>query len=67
VNIQSVDTPGDRYTELEGGQVVEKESSNVDLGEEIPELMISHRSHQANVKTLQTLDKLLGNLLDIMG
>ena len=67
VNIQSIDTPGYRYGRLEGDEVVEKESSNVDLGEEIPEMMISHRSYQANLKTLQSYDDILGTLLDILG
>jgi flagellar basal-body rod protein FlgC len=67
VNIQRIDTPGYRYGELEGDEVVEKESSNVDLGEEIPEMLISHRSYQANLKTLQSYDDMLGMLLDILG
>jgi flagellar basal-body rod protein FlgC len=66
VNIQSIDTPGYRFTELEGDQVVDKESSNVDLGEELTEMMITRRGYQANLKTLQAHDDMLGTLLDIL-
>ena len=66
VNVRRVDTPGHRYQELTDGGVVEKETSNVDLGEELPEMMITKRGYQANLKTLQTYDKMLGTLLNIM-
>jgi len=67
VNIERVNTPGHRYQELEGNQVIEKEGSNVNLEEEIPELMVTQRAYEANLKVLQTHDKMLGTLLDITG
>ena len=67
VDINRVNTPGHRYQELEGDQLVEKESSNVNLEEEIPEMMITQRTYEANLKVLQTQDKMSGTLLDIMG
>jgi len=67
VNIERVNTPGHRYQELEGNQVIEKEGSNVNLEEEIPELMVTQRTYEANLKVLQTHDKMLGTLLDITG
>ena len=67
VDINRVNTPGHRYQELEGDQLVEKESSNVDLEEELPEMMITQRTYEANLKVLQTRDNMLGSLLDIMG
>ena len=60
-------SPGSRYDVLENNQVVEKETSNVDLAEEIPDLMITKRAYQANLKTLETQDEMLGSLLDIVG
>jgi flagellar basal-body rod protein FlgC len=66
VNVRRIDTPGHRYQELEGGKVVEKETSNVDMGEELPEMMITERGYQANLKTLQTYDEMVGTLLNIM-
>ena len=67
LNIKRVTTPGYRYQEFEGDKMVEKEGSNVDLGEEIPEMMITQRAYDANLKTLQTHDSMLGSLLDIVG
>ena len=66
-NIKRVNTPGHRYQELEGNQLVEKEGSNVNLEEEVPELMVTQRTYEANLKVLQTHDKMLGTLLDITG
>lgn len=67
LNIKRVITPGYQYQEFEGDKKVEKEGSNVDLGEEIPEMMITQRAYEANLKTLQTHDNMLGSLLDIIG
>ena len=67
VDINRVNTPGHRYQELEGDRLVEKESSNVDLEEELPEMMVTQRTYEANLKVLQTRDEMLGSLLDIMG
>jgi flagellar basal-body rod protein FlgC len=67
VDINRVNTPGHRYQELEGDQRVEKESSNVNLEEEVPKMMVSQRTYEANLKVLQTQDNMSGTLLDIMG
>ena len=67
VNVQRVNTPGIRYQAFEEDQLVEKESSNVNLEEEIPEMMITQRTYEANLKVLQTQNKMLGSVLDIMG
>ncbi len=67
VEVSRVDTPGHRYREFDGDQMVEKETSNVDLAEEIPDLMVTRRTYQANLKVLRTRDKMLGTTLDILG
>jgi flagellar basal-body rod protein FlgC len=67
VNVQRVNTPGIRYKAFEGDRLVEIESSNVNLEEEIPEMMITQRTYEANLKVLQTQNKMLGSVLDIMG
>ena len=67
VDINRVNTPGHRYQELEGDQLIEKEGSNVSLEEEIPEMMVTQRTYEANLKVLQTQNKMLGTLLDITG
>lgn len=66
VDVQKVNTPGHRYQELQGDQMVEKETSNVNLEEELPDLMQTKRTYEANLKVLQTRDKMLGSMLDII-
>jgi flagellar basal-body rod protein FlgC len=67
VEISRDDSPGYRYDVIENDKVVEKETSNVNLNEEIPDLMMTKRAYQANLKSLQTQDRILGSLLDIIG
>ena len=67
VDIKRIDTPGHPYQELAGDQLVEKESSNVSLEEEVPEMMVTQRTYETNLKVLQTRDRMLGTVLDIMG
>jgi flagellar hook protein FlgE len=42
-----------------------EESSRVDLAEEMVGLILVQRGHESNVKTLQTADAMLGQLMDI--
>ena len=67
VNVHRVNTPGLPYKEFEGDQLTEKESSNVILEEEIPQMMVTQRTYEANLKVLQTQNEMLGSVLDIMG
>jgi len=67
VNIHRVNTPGFRYKVFEGDRLAEKESSNVNVGEEIPEMMVTQRTYEDNLKVLRTRNKMLGSVLDIMG
>ena len=67
VDVQRVNTPGIRYKAYEGDRLAETESSNVNLEEEIPEMMLTQRTYEANLKVLQTQNKMLGSVLDIMG
>lgn len=67
VDIKRVDTPGHPHREIVGDQLVEKESSNVNLDEEVPEMMVTQRTYEANLKVLQTRNQMLGTVLDIMG
>ncbi len=66
-HIQRIETPGPLVYEQtpEGTTLVEK--SNVDITEEIPQMMINKRVYQANLKTIQTENEMLGMLLDIKG
>ena len=67
VEISRDNSPGIKYDVVENGEKVEKETSNVDLTEEIPDLMMTKRAYQANLKTIKTQDDMLGSLLDIVG
>jgi flagellar basal-body rod protein FlgC len=67
VEIRRDDSPGFRYDVTENGKKVEKETSNVDLSEQMPNLMIARRAYQANLKTIETQDEILGSLLDTNG
>jgi len=67
VEISRDNSPGFRYDVVEDGEKVEKETSNVDLTQEIPDLMMTKRAYQANLKTLETQDEMLGSLLDTIG
>ena len=66
-NIQRVETPGPLvYEPTEQGEAL-LEKSNVDLTEELPGMVIDLRAFQANIKTIQAQDEMLGSLLDIKG
>lgn len=67
VEISRDASPGYRYDVIENDEVVEKETSNVDLAEEIPDLMMTKRAYQANLKSLKAQDEMLGSLLDTIG
>lgn len=67
VALEKIQTPGPLvYEQTSAGQeLVEK--SNVEITEELPNMMISRRAYQANLKTLQTENEMLGMLLDLKG
>ena len=67
VSIQKIDTPGSPipFEEASDGQV--RETSNVDLAEEMVHMMLAQRGHEGNVKSLQAQDELIGTILDIVG
>ena len=67
VEISRENRSGFRYSGVENDRGVEKEASNVDLAEELPDLMMTKRAYQANLKTIETQDEMLGSLLDIIG
>ncbi|ADH86982.1 flagellar basal body rod C-terminal domain-containing protein [Desulfurivibrio alkaliphilus] len=62
---EKIETPGPVVQEqtAAGPEMVEK--SNVDLAQEMPNLMLSRRYYQANLKVVQSEDERLGSLLNI--
>ena len=66
-HVQRIETPGPKvYEQTQKGETL-VEKSNVDLTEELPQMMISRRNFQANIKSIQIQDEMLGSLLDIKG
>ena len=62
---QQIQTPGPMvYEQTSAGETL-VEKSNVELSEELPSMMLSRRFFQANLKTVQIQDEMLGSLLDI--
>jgi flagellar hook protein FlgE len=64
-HVSKVDTPGPLVQEPapDGGMTL-VEMSNTDLSREIPNMMLNRRFYQANIKTIQIQDEMLGSLLD---
>jgi flagellar hook protein FlgE len=67
VDISAVNNPGPMVTVEENGRTGEKEMSNVDLAEEIPQAMTTETGYEANLKMMKTQDEMLGTLMDIFG
>jgi flagellar basal body rod protein FlgG len=63
-SVQRIDAPGAPIAYLENSVI--SESSNVDLGEEMVNLMTSKHAFQANLKILKAEGERIGFLLDIM-
>ncbi len=65
VRHEKVNTPGPQILEETSNGTEMVEQSNVDLGEEIPEMMLSQHAFSANIKSLQAADEMTSSLLDI--
>ena len=64
VRERRINTPGIPLGPPEPGGPGARESSNVELEEEIPELITTVYGFRANLKTVQVEDEALGHLLD---
>ncbi|MEJ2157911.1 MAG: flagellar basal body rod C-terminal domain-containing protein [Desulfobacteraceae bacterium] len=65
--VDLVDTPGIPKETIQNDQIVQTESSNVDLAEELTELIPTKSLYGANLKTLKTQQDMLGSLIDMVG
>ena len=65
--VQRINTPGPLAYEPTGDGYEMVEKSNVELSEEIPQMLVNKRYFEANIKTIQAQDEMLGTLLDIKG
>ncbi|MDF1555548.1 MAG: flagellar basal body rod C-terminal domain-containing protein [Deferrisomatales bacterium] len=64
---QRVETPGPLRSDLMDSAGAPVEGSNVDIAEEMVALLTGERGFEVNLKTIQTQDEMLGELLDIVG
>lgn len=64
---QKLELPGPLALEqtLDGEQLIEK--SNVDVGEEIPNVVAGQRAYETNLTILKITDEMVGSLLDVVG
>lgn len=66
-NIQQINTPGYPKEVYQDDTLVEVESSNVDLVEEMTEIVVAKAGFSANLETVSNQNQVLGSLLDILG
>jgi len=67
VEITRDDSAGHKVYESYGGELVERELSNVNIVEEFTQIMTTKHSFEANLKYLQSVDEMLGKVVDIIG
>ena len=65
--VDVVNTPGFMKQVEKDGALQEVETSNVDLAEEIPNTISTKAGYKANLKSIQTIDEMIGSLLDTIG
>jgi flagellar hook protein FlgE len=65
--IQEINTPGIPRETIQNDRIVETESSNVDLSEELTGMIPTQTAYIASLKTLKVSDEMLGSLLNILG
>lgn len=65
--VEKVNTPGYPISETvrQTNNITAKESSNVDIAEEMTNLILTEKGYKANLKTIKAADENLGTLLDI--
>jgi flagellar basal-body rod protein FlgC len=67
VEITHPEDPGPTVVEVKDGKIEEKEMSNVDLTEEIPQSIVAQRGYEVNLAAIRTHDEMLNSILDIVG
>jgi flagellar basal-body rod protein FlgC len=64
--ISRVETPGPTVVEYHDGQITERELSNVDLAEEIPQTILAQRYYKANLIMIRTQEEMVGTVIDLL-
>ncbi len=62
VTLSAVDRPGVIYADTDGTR---RETSNVDLSEEMTQMLIARRAYEANIVALKAQDETVKSVLDI--
>ncbi len=65
VQVDKVNSAGPVVNQEKSSGLEEVELSNVDLGQEIPDMNLNSTLYKANLKTLQVADEMLGSLLKL--
>jgi len=66
-DVDRIDTPGSVKQIAEAGVTRKVETSNVDLTDALTGMIPTQSGYNANLKTVQTTDEMLGSILDIIG
>jgi flagellar basal-body rod protein FlgC len=64
-SFQKVQTDGPKVIEETNDGKTTVEKSNIDFVEEITDTMLSQRMYEANLKTIKTIDEMLGKVVNI--
>ena len=67
IDIVRNEAPGHKVYEPHGGELLERELSNVNIVEECAKSITTRNSFEANLKYLQTVDEMLGKVIDTLG
>jgi len=67
VNIEKIEIPILLNDESTPYPVTEKERSDVDLAEEIPQILITKRGFESSLMALKTWDEMIGSIINILG
>lgn len=67
VSTQKMDTHGGPISDDGISHIQAKETSHVDLAEEMVHMMLAQRGYEANVKSLEVQNELQGIILEIVG
>lgn len=65
IDVEKVNTPGAAFYEETNNGLELVELSNVDLGQELPEMGLNTTFYKANLKTIQATDEMFGSLLNV--
>ena len=67
IEINRDESPGHKVYEPYGDGLQERELSNVNIVEEFAKSMTTRNSFEANLKYLQSVDEMLGKMIDTIG